>query len=125
MGIKDIASDLVAQGMSALDGNADGKVEAKEVADAFVGRVKETADAMREAADNVAAGFDIDGDGKVSIDEVKSNASAVAGMAKGAVGDLVEKISGKQAAEAQEVDAVVEEVADGEAVDAIVEADQE
>ena len=117
MGIKDIADDLIEQGKAALDGNADGKVEAKEVADALAGRVRETANAMKEAADAVAAGFDIDGDGEVTFDEVKSNASAAASMAKDAVADLVGKFCGSEPdrdVQPQEVEAVVEEVAEAD-----------
>ena len=95
MDIKQTATDLIAQSKAALDANADGKIEAKEVADAVVGRVKETAEAAGVAADEIKAGFDADGDGKVSADEVKVVAEGVAEKAQQAIGGIVGKIKGE------------------------------
>ena len=91
MDIKETASNLIDQGKAALDANADGKVEAKEVLDALGNRAKETAAAAAVAADEVKQGFDADGDGKVSLDEVKVVADAAAQKAKNAVDGIVEK----------------------------------
>ena len=91
MDIKETASNLVEQGKAALDANGDGTVEPKEVLDALGQRVKETAEAAASAADEVKKGFDADADGKVSLDEVKTVADAVAGKAKGVVDGLVDK----------------------------------
>ncbi len=91
MDIKETAENLVEQGKAALDANADGKVEAKEVLDALGQRAKDTADAVTTAFDEVKQGFDADADGKVSLDEVKVIAEGVADKAKGAVDDLMEK----------------------------------
>ena len=83
MGILDAANDLVEQGKAALDANADGKVEVKEVADAAA-----------SAVDGVKQGLDIDEDGKVSLEEVQLVAEDVADKAKGAVMGFVGKIKG-------------------------------
>jgi len=100
----------VDKGKAALDANADGKVEAKEVADALIGRVMETGEAIATAAGEVKEGFDADGDGKVSFDEVKVVADGVASKVTGAVSDLVGKMKG-EAAEATEAEVVaIEEV---------------
>ena len=95
MDIKQTADDLIAQGKAALDANGDGKVEAKEVADALVDRAKETAEAAGIAAEELKAGFDADGDGKVSSDEVKTVAEGVAGKATEAIDGIVGKIKGE------------------------------
>ena len=94
MDIKETAANLVEQGKAALDANADGKVEAKEVLDALGERVKETAEAAAIAADEIKQGFDADADGKVSLDEVKVVAEGVAVKAKEAVSDLTDKFKG-------------------------------
>ena len=95
MDIKETANNLVEQGKAALDANADGKVEAKEVVDAVVDRAKETAEAAGAAAEEIKAGFDADGDGSVSVDEVKAVADAVAAKGKQAVDGLMSKIKGE------------------------------
>ena len=61
MGIMDAANDLVEQGKAALDANADGNVELKEVADAVVAQAKGIADAAASAVDGVKQDLDIDG----------------------------------------------------------------
>ena len=94
MGILDAANDLVEQGKAALDANADGKVEAKEVADAVVAQAKGVADAAASAVDGVKQDLDIDGDGKVSLEEVQLVAEDAVDRAKGAVTGLVDKIKG-------------------------------
>lgn len=91
MSILDAATDLVERGKTALDKDADGKVEASEVLDALGERVKETATAAGEAATSIKEGLDIDGDGSVSLDELKVTGSAVAEKAKGAVDSVVSK----------------------------------
>lgn len=96
MDIKQTADDLLAKGTSILDADGDGNVEAKEVLDAIVGRVKETADAAVAAAEEVKKGFDADGDGAVSGDEVKVVADAVKEKAAKAVDDIVGKFKGEQ-----------------------------
>ncbi len=60
MDIKETANDLIEQGKAALDANGDGKIEVKEVVDALAGRVKETADAAKEAV------WSCEGDGRRS-----------------------------------------------------------
>ena len=92
MGIMD---DLVEKGKAVLDANEDGTVEAKEVADAVIGRVKEVVDAAGVAVENVKEGFDADGDGKVAFDEVRVVGEAVASKAASTIGDLVGKVSGR------------------------------
>lgn len=94
MGILDAANDFVEQGKAALDANADGKVEVKEVADAVVAQAKGVADAAASAVDGVKQGLDIDEDGKVSLEEVQLVAEDVADKAKGAVMGFVGKIKG-------------------------------
>lgn len=94
MGIMDAANDLVEQGKAALDANADGNVELKEVADAVVAQAKGIADAAASAVDGVKQDLDIDGDGKVSLEEVQLVAEDAADRAKGAVTGLVDKIKG-------------------------------
>lgn len=78
MGIKDTI-------VNALDADKDGSVSPAEVAKAAADRVAETKDALVEAAGHVAAGFDADGDGKVSLSEVKAVADAAAGKAAGVI----------------------------------------
>ena len=95
MDIKQTAEDLIAQGKAALDTNADGTVEAKEVVDAVVDRAKETAEAAGVAAEEIKAGFDADGDDKVSVDEVKVVAEGIADKATKTVNDIVGKIKGE------------------------------
>ena len=125
MDIKGIATNIVEQGKAALDKNADGKVEAKEVIDALGDRVKETAAAAGEAAASIKDGLDIDGDGAVSFDEVKETGGAVAEKAKGAVGDFINKIKGgDKAEEAIEVEGEVVDAAEDAAED-VVEAEVE
>lgn len=85
--------DLVEQGKAALDANGDGKVDAQEVLDALGKRFKDTADAATEAADEVMKGFDADGDGQVSFDEVKAVAEGVIDKAKAAVNDIADELS--------------------------------
>lgn len=123
--ITDFADGLVEKGKAALDANQNGSVEAAEVADAVVGRVKEVVDAAGQAVDSVKEGFDADGDGSVSFDEVKVVAEGVAGMASSAFGDLVNSVKGKTGAGAEAaavVEAEVEDVADdADAVEAEVE----
>lgn len=91
MDIKETAEGLIEQGKAALDANADGKVEAGEVVDAFTGRVKETAEAAAVAFEEVKAGFDADGDGKVSGAEVKVVADGVIAKAKEGIEGLMGK----------------------------------
>jgi len=95
MGIKEMATNMVEQGKAALDKDADGKVEAKEVLDALGERVKETADAAGQAAASIKDGFDADGDGAVSLDEVKAVGGAVADKAKGAIDGIIGKVKGE------------------------------
>ena len=95
MDIKQTAADMIDKGKAALDADGDGKVEAKEVLDAFGTRVKETAEAAAVAADEVKQGFDANNDGKVSLDEVKVVAEGVGKKAKEAVDDLTSKFTEK------------------------------
>ncbi len=97
MDIKQTADEFLAKGTEILDANGDGNVEAKEVLDAIAGRVKETADAVAEAAGEVKKGFDADGDGAVSGEEVKAVADALKEKATQAVDGVVSKIKGEQA----------------------------
>lgn len=109
MGIKETADSLVEKGKSVLDINQDGQVDTQEVVDTVVNRVKETAEAAGIALGEVKEGFDADGDGAVSIDEVKAVADGIAGKAK----DVISSLLGKQDAPAE---AVAEEVAAEEPV---------
>ena len=90
---------IIDRGIEALDANGDGKIEALEaagvVAGAVAGRVKETAEAAVVAADEVKKGFDADGDGKVSLDEVKVVAEGVGQKVSGVMNNLVDKAAGK------------------------------
>lgn len=76
MDIKETAQDLIDQGKAALDADADGKVEVKEVLDALHNRVLVTADAAAVAIDEIKGGFDANGDGVVSGEEVRVVAEA-------------------------------------------------
>ena len=91
MDIKQTADELIAKGTSILDANGDGDVEAGEVLDAIVGRVKETAEAVVEAAGEVKKGFDADSDGTVSGEEVKAVADALKEKAAQTVDGIVDK----------------------------------
>jgi Ca2+-binding EF-hand superfamily protein len=93
MDIKETANNLIDKAKTALDADADGKVEASEVLDALSDRVLETAEAAAVAADEIKQGFDADADGKVSLDEVKVVADGVAAKAKEAVNGITEKFS--------------------------------
>jgi|GEM_PF-2218022 len=84
--------DLLNKAKAALDANADGKVDLQEVADAAVGRVIETKDAILEAAQNVKEGFDANADGKVSADEIGAVAAAVVEAAEEKFDDLGDKL---------------------------------
>lgn len=94
MGIMDAANDLVEQGKAALDANADGNVELKEVADAVVAQAKGVIDAAASAVDGVKQSLDIDEDGKVSLEEVQLVAEDVVDKARGAVTGLIGKVKG-------------------------------
>ena len=87
--------DLLNKAKAALDANADGKIELKEIADAAIGRVVETKDAVIEAAQNVKEGFDANADGRVTADEVGAVAAAVIETAEEKLDDLGDKIEAK------------------------------
>ncbi|MBQ9007073.1 MAG: hypothetical protein IJ092_12005 [Atopobiaceae bacterium] len=91
MDLKQTADEFLAKGTSILDANGDGDVDAGEVLDAIKGRVKETAEAVAEAAGEVKKGFDADGDGAVSGEEVKVVADALKEKATQAVDGIVDK----------------------------------
>lgn len=86
---------IIDRAKEAFDTNADGKVEAKEVAGVVAERVKDTAAAAAVAAGEVKQGFDADGDGKVSLDEVKVVGQGIAAKASGAFGGVAEKLQRK------------------------------
>ena len=124
MDIMGKANELFEQGKAALDGNADGKIDAKEVLDALGERVKETAEAGAEAVASIKEGFDANADGAISVDEVKAVGEAVAAKAKETFDSLVgkgEEVVGGAVAEPEVVEervveeAVVEEVVEAEA----------
>lgn len=96
MGFKEAADDLLEKGKAAFDANEDGKIEAKEVADAFVNGAKGVAGAAAAAVGKIKQDLDIDEDGKVSLTEVQLVAEDIAGKAAGAVSNLGKKITGQE-----------------------------
>ena len=121
MDIMGKANELIEQGKTALDANADGKVEAKEVLEALGTRVQETAAAGAEAVESIKEGFDANADGAVSLDEVKAVGEAVAKKAKETFDSLVGKgeevVEGAVAEPEVVEESVVEEVAAEEAAE--------
>jgi Ca2+-binding EF-hand superfamily protein len=95
MDIKEAAGNIIEEGKAALDVNGDGKIEPKEVVDAFSERVKVTSEAVLEAVDEVKKGFDADGDGTVSTDEVLQAAEAATGKVSEALVGLADKVADK------------------------------
>ena len=93
MGIMDKAK-------AAFDANQDGEVEAAEVASTVAGAVKvagaAASSAVAGAAEQVKKNFDIDEDGKVSMEEVQLVAEDARDRAVGAVGGFVNKIKGNK-----------------------------
>lgn len=93
MDIKETAEGILEEGKAALDVNGDGKIEAKELIDAFSERVKVTSDAVLVAVDEVKKGFDADGDGDVSTDELLAVAEAATGKATEVLTGIADKIA--------------------------------
>ncbi|MDO5119749.1 MAG: EF-hand domain-containing protein [Coriobacteriales bacterium] len=93
MDIKETAESMIEEGKAKLDANGDGKVEVKEVIDAFTGRVKETIDAAAEAVDEIKKGFDADADGRVSGEEVLDVVEAATGAVTEALSGMADKVA--------------------------------
>jgi hypothetical protein len=66
-----------------------------ESVDPFVEKQSAEPEAAGVAAEEIKAGFDADGDGKVSVDEVKVVAEGIADKATKTVNDIVGKIKGE------------------------------